>query len=298
MLKLGLNLGLGLGGRGGRRGKVLPITAKDSSGNKIKPVRHGDYWYWVFTQSGEATPNTAEVGKEIDIDFILVGGGGGAGTTRSGGGGGGELVHGSYTMAGIAYTIVVGGGGAINSNGGNSKIGEVITALGGGKGGGWRNNAGERGGSGGGAAHGNAPDAPPAVATGLSADDNPEGLISLVGDGATNVINWSTGGGGGAGGNGSNGYNPIGGAGVSVESIFGIDGNAIGISDYLAGGGAGSRYNLSLSYSGGIGGGGNGGEAATNGTPNTGGGAGGFRDATQTGKGVGGSGICVIRWKP
>ena len=176
----------------------------------------------------------------------------------------------------------------------------TLPAFGGGSGGsesataGWRN--GGNGGSGGGTSYNGV-----TVGTGTAGQGNAGGLGTSGGN------NWTGGGGGGAGGVGGNAskfYPGYGGPGVA----YSITGNI----EYYGGGGGGSSQNSGggtvFIGMGGIGGGGTGAADPTgstaligqNGAPNTGGGGGAQADVTGsggTGKGDGGSGVVILRYR-
>ena len=233
------------------------------------------------------------------------------------------------TITAATFPITIGAGGGCNSNGANSVF-STITSAGGGAGAGPPSSpvsyAGAAGGSGGGAhqggsiptpsgarpAQGGAGNTPP-----VSPPQGNPGGASSAGD------NTGAGGGGGAtsaGGNvspGTPGTDGVGGPGgngagtaINPSGSVGTAGPS-GSLRYYAGGGGGSHYGPP-SYAGpntpspgGYGGGGNGGvwtvspsptlTGATDGTANTGGGAGGVVGPSNVKSG--GSGIVIIRYK-
>lgn len=265
------------------------------------------YWYHAFPFSGTFTPS-----QSISADILVIAGGGCGGGNqgtanvgRGGGGGAGGLVYlSSQSLTATGYSITVGAGGAdnvsypgTNASGSNSQFGSLTAATGGG-GGGVRN--GGNGGSGGGA--GTISGAGTA-GTGTSGQGN-------NGGGATEAPNqYGSGGGGGAGVAGSTGTaikGGDGGNGVNTYSSW-ADATGTGVNGYYAGGGGGAAYtDKSAIGIGGLGGGGNGAAdfagssgnanaiSATNGVVNTGSGGGGGTDYTR--RGIGGSGIVIVRY--
>jgi len=241
------------------------------------------------------------------VEYLVVSGGGGGGTgTATGGGGGGGLLTGTgYPVTiGTAITVTVGAGNPRDANsvvnGGVSSFGN-IAPVGGGNGGAQGSLYGVIGGSGCG---GNYND--PAQ-QGTPGQGNAGGLGS-------GTYYYVGGGGGGAGstgrvgqqGSAGGGYQRAGAGGAGLVST--ITGTPV----YYSGGGGGGIYECNVgtpSAPGGTGGGGSGiGREytgiyirATDGLPNTGGGAGasGNNPPAQGPSGLGGnggSGIVVIRY--
>jgi len=260
------------------------------------------YKVHTFTTGGVFTVSTLSQDQEAEVLVVAGGGGGGSltysgSTNRAAGGGAGGLIYiPNYNMDALGnYTITVGDGGASSANGQNSSISggsRTITAFGGGRGGAGDNTDNAlSGGSGGGNWY---PGYPGAEATQVSTTS--DGIDTYLNTGFGNAGGTSGNpqpygaGGGGAGEpggdwNGPNG--PVGGNGVQLS----ISGTAT----YYAGGGSSAGFNDAAYqgiYSGGLGGGGIGYNtsynAASNGTPNTGGGGG--------SGGSGGSGIVIIRY--
>jgi hypothetical protein len=227
------------------------------------------------------------------------------------------------TVSVQAYPITVGAGGSTCCNGSNSVF-STITSAGGGAGGNnpaTPNNKGASGGSGGGGNQGASTPSPNRPATG-GAGNTPPVSPSQGNDGGDGLSYDNTGAGGGGGatsaggdatGPGSAGSNGVGGAGgngagtgINPSASVGDSGPDAGLR-YFAGGGGGSHYGAPV-YSGpatpapgGYGGGGNGGiwsppslTGQTDGTANTGGGAGGKVSSNTA---LGGSGIVIIRYK-
>ena len=286
----------------------------------------------VFTSSG--TFNVTAPGSFGDTVEYLVVAGGGAGGQRVGGGGGGggfrtnlsghPLATGNpnVTVTTTSYVVTVGAGGATNaiyqkgSNGVDSYFGppsapQGITSKGGGGGGG--NSAGDAGegpatpgGSGGGGGtsssvgyskgFGYNPSTPSPVVPNIPSS-HPYGITQ--GNNGADGNPSGGGGGGGAGGTGSQGAsNPDGGDGGAGSPIA-IESST---AKTYAGGGGGSGYPTGTSGSGGSGGGGNGtanesDTVRTSGTYATGGGGGGGTSPAAPSKGLGGSGIVVIRYQ-
>lgn len=241
------------------------------------------------------------------FDYLVVGGGGGGGDRHGAGGGAGEYTaaEAESVVEGNVYNITIGSGGAKGSYGegddslrapvtspsgtggpgGHSTLScaaqsLAITAYGGGGGGTYgvpisNSNPAQRGSGGGGGGSGLA---------GASGVGN-GGFVSSGGGGS----NPGGGGGGGAGGAGSNATNSSGGAGKQW-----LDGNY-----YAGGGGGGSQSSGTTTNVGGVGGGGIGGwgilGTESDGTPNTGSGAGGTRSSGNGVGGLGGTGVVILR---
>jgi len=290
----------------------------------------------TFTGPGTFTVNnTALCAANNEISYMVVAGGGAGGdggTTESGGGAGAGGFRedkspvtpytaspldgaGPITVSAQGYPITVGGrgsptcsspsGGNGSSGAGSNSVFSTITSAGGGGGlsGGASaartpTNAGGSGGGGNGRAHpsgscGNTPPVSPAQGTngGAGAPGGPGGYAGGGGGGATAA------GSNGSGPNGGKGQGGNGGAGATTSI------NATPTA-FAGGGGGGARDNAPApsAGTGGTGGGGRGGvgsgsvEAVTNGTANTGGGAGGSGGPNTNG-GAGGSGIVIIRYK-
>ena len=289
----------------------------------------------TFTGPGTFTVcSVAGCAAYNEISYIVVAGGGGGGdggTTESAGGAGAGGFRedkspvtpytaspldgaGSITVSAQGYPITVGAGGSPSSSspsGGNgtstagsNSIFSTITSAGGGSGisGGASAartpaNSGGSGGGGNGRAHpsgscGNTPPVSPAQGKngGNGAPGGPGAYSGAGGGGATAV-------GGNGGGPLPYGQGGAGGAGATTS----INGSPTA---FAGGGGGGARCNAPApnAGAGGAGGGGRGGvgsgsvEAVTNGTANTGGGAGGSGGPNTNG-GAGGSGIVIIRYK-
>ena len=222
------------------------------------------------------------------VEYLVVGGGGGGSTTAGGGGGaGGYRTATDFAVAsGVPLTVTVGGGGAgATTDGGNGVNGtasvfSTITSAGGGKG--HHVSVGGSGASGGGGGYGSSFAGGTATPAGQGYDGGVGGSVAAP--------HYPCAGGGGAGGVGGSVVATAGGNGGP-----GLSSSITGALTYYAGGGAGSGSSGAV---GGIGGGGNGGTINTgreSGTVNTGGGGGGG-GAAADGKGLGGSGIVIIRY--
>lgn len=260
----------------------------------------GGYTYHTFFSSGMFTPSTSITGAEV----LVVAGGGGTSGSVDGGGGAGGLVYASSQSysSGVSYAAIVGAGGAPGvpgvakgGNGTNSVFAAGTVAVGGGSGnGGLGSNS---GGSGGGQG---APGSS-SIGAGTAGQGNSGGATgSAYGGGG--------GGAGAAGGTGGvNGRGGDGGIGLSTYSAWGAataTGENSAGTYYYAGGGGGAAWNgVSANGIGGQGGRGGGGQGAgsntslpvsyaSNGLPNTGGGAGGDNQYAWRG----GSGIVIIRY--
>jgi len=233
----------------------------------------GNYTIHTFTSNG--TFNTSFSGN---VKVLVVAGGGGGG--QAGGGAGGLVYSNNFSVSSQSYAVTVGNGGSPNNKGQNSSF-STLNAEGGGIGadGGTISTNGGDGGSGGGAATDN-----------LHSSGTGGTATSGQGYNGGSVSGTRSGGGGGGagqagGGGGSTGWR--GGNGLSYDIT--------GTPTYYAGGGGGGS--LYVGGAAGLGGGGSGGSGipdiqATNGTVNTGGGAGGNWGAFK----YGGSGIVIIRY--
>ena len=236
------------------------------------------------------------------FELLVVGAGGGSQGGPAGGGGGGGLVYSSSFIPTLGTSTVNVGSGSTGANGTNSAFGSVI-AVGGGAG--VVGSNGVSGGSGGGGGGyfprtGGAGTSGQGFAGGSNINpSNPSNAGSYNGSAA----------GGGAGGTGSNATTDYagapGGPGRFIASFAAIGGSPSGW--FAGGGGGGDIYSSTAttsSFVGGIGGGGTGSLglvnytgpdiAATSGSTNTGGGAGGT-GASKPGA-SGGSGIVSIRY--
>ena len=302
--------------------RTLPPQGEvfEASGGTITTV--GGTRLHTFTTSGTFVITNPEALKTIRL--LVVGGGGGSGSWVGAGGGGGRFMTLNYNMPSSTYAVTVGAGGIRGNfnfplgtgvaagNGGASSVGSIISAPGGGGGGAYSVNAGLNGGSGGGGSQ----------ITPYNLRGN-----STPGTFTAGTITASFGSNGGTG-TPSNGNAPACGGGGAVStggSILvtpascngGPGGNGIFDSltaKYYGGGGAGSNGAPAIwggtnsVPQGGIGGGGNGAisyapavinVSGIDGTPNTGGGAGGSfaGDGTSTVFGAtGGSGVVVISY--
>ena len=230
------------------------ITYVDSNGlnPRSSPKYTGGYTVHTFTDTGTST-YTATTSHNVSV-LVVAGGGGTSGTTNSGGGGAGGLVYNSSLAVTIqSYSVVVGNGGVGSGKNGVNSTFSTITAYGGGYGGSG-NQAGGNGGCGGGAG-----------STGgtYSGGTASQGFIGGSG------WNYWAGAGGGMGGAGQD-HPTTGVYGPGVSNS--ISGNS---TTYSSGG-----YSSSPGLSG------------TNGSPNTGNGAGAAQGAAKTG----GSGIVIIKY--
>jgi hypothetical protein len=276
-------------------GTTPVIAPKASGGNRID--NDGTYWYHSFTSSGSFTPQT---GLTCDV-LVVAGGGGGGGTSGNGGGGGaagGVVYHASRSVSAMA-AITIGGGGTAASNasgtaGVNSTF-DTITANGGGFGA-VNNAVGGAGGSGGGAGGGGS-------SAGGTANQGSSGGGTGYGNNGGAGSGNGAGGGGGAGAVGQFGGQVTpgtagnGGAGLNTWSSW-LSATTLGVSGFIAGGGAGG---YTTGGTGGSGGGGNGGSyggstSGTVGTINTGSGGGGSSAAGAIAGAAGGSGLVIIRY--
>jgi hypothetical protein len=273
-------------------GTTPVIAPKASGGNVI--ATDGTYWYHAFTASGTFTPQTG-----LTADVLVVAGGGGGGCWNGGGGGAGGLLYFSGQSVSTSKSITIGAGGAgstanaVKGTSGTSSIFEgLTTAVGGGGGGTNSNEAGLSGGSGGGSVGGFA----------AGTQTSGQGFAGSVGGTGAPFIGGGGGGAGEAGGTDDTGF---GGDGINTYSSW-LSATSLGVSGFIAGGGAGGFYDFTARKTGGDGGGGDGGtrtpatKDGVNATASTGsgGGAGGYGTPTG-GEGFGGNGaggIILIRY--
>jgi len=281
---------------------VTPTIAPKAAGGSIIQT-DGTYWYHAFLSSGTFTPATA-----ISCDVLVVAGGGsgGAGWWNGGGGGGaGGIFYATSQTVSTAQTVTVGGGGAAangsggtspsGSNGSDSQFGSLTLAKGGGYGGGAGTGVVGSGGSGGGAG-GNS-----SSASGGATIQTGTGGTGYGNAGGGNDAYAAYGGGGGAGAAGANatgGVSGLAGAGRNTWSSW-LSPTGLGVSGYIAGGGAAAGSG----QAGGLGGGGTGGNWNTSGpagagVANTGSGGGGAGSQTAgfNISGAGGSGLVIVRY--
>ena len=229
-------------------------------------------------------------------------GGGGAGGLRTswpgGSGGGGNSEPQAQLTLGVNYTITIGAGGSFGW--GSDSTFHNITSDGGG--GGSPNpgsNTQKNGGSGGGAGG-----AGGAVG---SATSPVQGYDGGLGSSSSSSYTYNSGGGGGAGGAGTAGTAARagnGGIGLAVNIISTTNASTASVGDvsgsdvYFASGGAGGAYDL-IPGTASVGGGGDGVTyaqgAPNNGSPNTGGGAGGTSNKALAAS-YGGSGVVILRY--
>jgi hypothetical protein len=246
------------------------------------------YRVHVFTATGNSTFTVTRPGR---VEYLIVAGGGGGGNHGGGGGGAGGLLTGTTTVTPQAYTITVGAGGtgdtisyAGSQNGQNSSF-AGLTAIGGGRGN--HSGAGANGGSGAGGGYGfvGAP-----VGGGAAGGQGTPGQGNNGGIGSGITGSYPGGGGGGAGEAGKNATDTAGGNGGHGLISF-----IIGFGRWYAGGGGGGTRG-GVHGLGGFGGGAN--SPDNNATPNTGGGGTSttFTTTTILNRGVGGSGIVIIRY--
>ena len=282
---------------------TTPTKAPKAIGGDIIQT-DGTYWYHAFLSSGSFTPQTA---LSCDVLVVAGGGGGGYGISSNGGGGaGGVFVASAQSLtANTANTVTIGAGGTNGASGGNSLFGSLTTAVGGGAGAN-SNILGTNGGSGGGGGYGFAGGSSTQTSTGGT------GYGNAGGTGKNNSGAGSAGGGGGgAGAAGTspadNANNPTGGAGINSISWSGgtlssaLTVLGLGVSGYIAGGGAGGQSGTTTNNAGGAGGGGAGGSTSTTtgtaGVANTGSGGGGAGNNNTNGAGgAGGSGLVIVRY--
>lgn len=267
---------------------TLPVgtTAQRPASPVVGMQRINTTTGYLEVYGGGSWYNISNVYTTQTVEYLVVAGGGGGSTTGGGGGGaGGYLTASGFAVAaGVALTVTVGAGGAAaTSDGANGVVGSPsvfssITAAGGGAG--HHVTAGGVGGSGGGAGYGTF-----SGGSETGGQGNNGGSTS-----ATGSPNFACGGGGGAGAVGGAASGTTGGNGG-----VGLSSSISGSSVFYAGGGGGSGLG---GTSGGNGGGGAGGTTATgraSATANTGGGGGGG-GAAADGKGLGGSGVVIIRY--
>ena len=288
-----------------------------SGGNQV--IDDSGYRHHIFLSSNTLTINSL---SQTPIEVFSVAGGGGSapsaentpGSPTQGataGGGAGGYILSNISIIG-ATSILIGGGGALvasgapgpGNSGSNTTIGSYFTAIGGG-GGGRGPAIGRSGGSGGGGGGG----AGSVVDGGANVtlyghQGYPGGKGSMRTSDGTAPAGGGGGGAGQQGGTGpTSGYQGgHGGNGISVSWVtpsYGTPGPAPG--RWFGGGGGGGHPPAGTANggAGGAGGGGRGGASnpGTDGTINTGGGAGGHRDQDwDQSFGRGGSGIVIIRY--
>ena len=272
---------------------TTPVLAPKATGGNIV-ANDGTYWYHAFTSSGNFVP---QVGLTADV--LVVAGGGGGGCWNGGGGGAGGLLYFSGQSVSTSKSITIGAGGvgstanAIKGTSGTSSIFEGLTTVDGGGGGGTNaNEAGLNGGSGGGSVAGAA----------AGTQTSGQGFAGSVGGTGAPFIGGGGGGAGEAGGTDGTGF---GGDGINTYSSW-LSATNLGVSGFIAGGGAGGFYDFTARKTGGDGGGGDGGTrtpATKDGisavaSTGSGGGAGGYGTPTG-GEGFGGNGaggIILIRY--
>jgi hypothetical protein len=301
---------------------VIPVVSIQE-GSNIYAVES-----YIYSGSANTTDYTRVFTKNTVCDILIVAGGGGGGQQNAGGGGAGGLVLIQNFQANGTYTINVGKGGnggisqSRGSIGNNSKFTKsdnsvIITANGGG-GGGSTGISGQgdgllatNGGSGGGGGY--------YLANGTQTQKSQSqiGIISPAilnqfgedgGHGGGSGSSYPGGGGGGAGGVGatsaSNTTGQNGGLGIDRVGAFVFSEkflSSIGDNGWFAGGGGSGGDGASDGYGNGgstlFGGGGNGDGIGRgiNGISGTGGGGGGTRDPSAI-VGNGGSGIVIIRY--
>ena len=277
---------------------VTPTKAPKATGGEIIQ-NDGTYWYHAFLASGTFTP---ALGLTCDVLQIAGGGGGGgmasASSCGAGGGGAGGLLYYSSQSVSTAQTVTVGSGGAGGAAGsnngtiGNNAVFASLTASVGGGRGGTNGGTGGLGGSGGGGGQGQAG----------GAATSGQGFAG----GTSTSLGASGGGGAGAvGGSSNDNLGRVGGAGINTYSSW-LSTTGLGVSGYIAGGGAGasSLYGNNIPFAGGAGGGGNSGYYVPNpyaiadptaGIANTGSGGGGA-GGTQMAGANGGAGLVIIRY--
>ena len=243
--------------------RPVTFSTLSATGGSVSDIIIGGQTYRVheFTSTGTSTFEVVDGSGEIEC-FIVGGGGGTLSTStagNSGGGGGGFTLTQTFIASPQTYNVIVGDGGDGDSGESSSFNGTLVANGGfGGSGG-----DGFDGGSGGGSR--GSPVAGSTVPGGDGGSDGTDGE-------STNN----------SGGQGQN----------TTTREFGSPTGVL----YSGGGGGGSRD--SAAGLGGDGGGGNGGKNALgeDGSPNTGGGAGGI-GRNVTGSAKGGSGIVLIRYR-
>ena len=290
-------------------GEVTDQSVLMSEGDTVRRLSNGEFVH-TFTQSGSLW---VPEGKDVTVQYLLVGGGGGGGNLMAGGGGAGEVVVGSIKLkSSQTIAVTVGAGGEGNATAGkdgfpgqSSMLTDgtitdltLASARGGGLGAGWSGAANRVGGTGGSGGGSSGHDVAGGTALGVYAHNG----------GAS--LNFAAGGGGGAGSAGHDGEpsgkGGDGGDGV-VCAITGVD------VVYATGGGAGGSSGHSEppisrpasdpgeGGSGGV----NGGRGCTSGArtncdglvnTGAGGGGGAWSGSTVMVGGRGGSGIVVLRY--
>jgi hypothetical protein len=263
------------------------------------------YWYHTFGASGAFIPK-----QSLTCDVLVVAGGGGGGgvaTSTSNYGGSGAAGGVSYlagtSLTSTSYSITVGGGGtggsgnAVGSTGTASNFNSSIISNGGA--GGASSSASSGAGISGGSGSGGAGSATVGSAT-QGSTGGATGYGNAGGAGSSGAGQNSIGGSGGAGAAGGAGVQNVsggnGGSGLNTWSSW-MTTTGIGVSGYIAGGGAGFLQNGTAIGTSNAGAGvpaAGGGSAAT---VNTGSGGGGsiYLSGSSTG-GAGGSGVVIVRY--
>jgi len=313
---------------------VTGASFTSATGGTITNSPCGDYKIHTFTSSGcfavSSIGNAAGGGDKVSY-MVVAGGGGGSGGAGGAGGfrEGKDTPIDSYTASPLAaadsgltitnttypITIGAGGPGPGTALAGSNSVFSTITSTGGGAGGGGNpaaspTNNGGAGGSGGGATQGAATPAPDRPAQGGAGNTPPVSPSQGFPGGNSNPGDQTgSAGGGGATAAGGNSTGPAGpgAGGIGGPGGAGATTSINGSPNSFAGGGGGNRYSAPAGTApavvspGGVGGGGDGSywngssdTGATDGTANTGGGAG---ATAGSGKKNGGSGIVVIRYK-
>lgn len=243
--------------RGNLRPTGRSLRSISATGGIISDITWNGVSYRVHRFNTDGSFVVSDAGTNQTMEVILVGGGGSGGVDNGSGGGAGGLIDTIITPANTTYNIVIGAGGQsrIGSQddgpgySGFNTTGFGLTALGGAGGTGWVNSGTPIGGSSPGTLNGGSGSGQSASSGSTNGQGRGLGLqpTSSSGgfgnNGGTAVPSFSGGGGGagGAGGNGSGSQGSSGKAGDGGEGYFlnGRFGSGIGVSDYLAGGGAG-----------------------------------------------------------
>ena len=268
----------------------------------------GSYRYHTFNSSSNFVVPS---GFAATAEYLLVAGGGstraGDHATGSGGGGAGGAIDSTVSLSAQTYSIVIGAGGAGASGAGNGNSGSNSTAFsstanGGGRGAGYSNFGSASGGSGGGGSY---------AGTDFAGSAGTAGQGNAGGDGSGGDQRA----GGGGGGKGAVGGNASGTGTSTAAGNGGVGINWKSLGTFYAGGGGGGVAPWTVggktAGAGGNGGGGAGGRSSTqiftkgtDGTVNTGGGAGGSSINGPSGGGGddlaganGGSGVVIVRYQ-
>ena len=285
--------------------------AKQLKPSLLKNIIDTNYVYLEF-KTGTYTLDI--INNNLTFDILLIGGGGGGGSRHGGGGGAGAFIYlTNQNLKAGSYSITIGDGGTGGIGSGDNGVNgtdtvisinssNIYLAKGGGGGSYYNNGVGVAGGSSGGSSGGRQ-----SYSSVVVTNNIPSGTYGNIGGkGSIGTSDyWAGGGGGGADGVGGDAIQVASGTRFSGTGGIGRQIDITGTLTYYAGGGGGGLNSNYEPASGGLGGGGTGGNNISptvnsnqNGLANTGsGGGGGGWGSDSGGGGNGGSGIVIIRFK-